>query len=66
VRVVGGDGVGHLVERGEALGQPVGHERLDAVGAGRLHVGHDVDQDHAGGAAGAQLAGEQHRGQPAQ
>ena len=66
VGVVGGDGVGHLVEGTEAAVGVAGHERLDAVGAGLLHVGDDVDEDDPSGDARLHLTGEEHRGEPSE
>ena len=48
VRLVGGDGVGHLVERGEAVGA-LAHERPDLVGPGDLQPRRDVDEHERGG-----------------
>jgi hypothetical protein len=50
---VDGDGVGRLVEAGEAVGRR-GHEPHDALDAGRLELGRDVDEDEALEAGGTQ------------
>src|SRR3546814_17651570 len=49
---VRGDGVGRLVERGEAVGRGR-HEPADALDARSLELGGDVDEDEPPEAAGA-------------
>jgi hypothetical protein len=46
------DHVGDFVERLEAGLHPVGHEGVNPVGAGLIHVRHDVDQHHRASDAG--------------
>ena len=48
VRLVGGDGVGDLVQRGEAVGA-LTHEGADLGGAGGLQARRDVDEHEGGG-----------------
>ena len=52
VRVVPPEGVGHLLERGEAGLHPVGHEADDPLCPRLLHLRHDVDQNDGPGDAG--------------
>lgn len=54
--VVPGDEIGGLLQRGEALVGPLGHEGTDALGAGGLHVGDDVHEHDGPGHPGRQLA----------
>lgn len=59
MRVVGSHGVNDLIERREPVGGTVGHEGPDPPGAGLLHVGHDVDQNHSPGDARRELSRQQ-------
>lgn len=64
--VVGGDHIGHLIQRAEPRFHPLDHERMYPTGSGGIHVRHDVHQNDGTGNARRKFPGQQHRREPAQ